>query len=105
MTQTVNILSDHLHPATFGELIDALIIMNVRMWHAQELFFDLDKLTALPHKEIVPLLTYTTRLNLLRNQAMDGIDAVLAEHLQRRFPQLRQHTQAPLSHTILWEPI
>lgn len=38
MKQAVNILCDRLHPTTFGELIDALIIMNLRMWHAQELF-------------------------------------------------------------------
>lgn len=105
MKQAVNILCDRLYPTTFGEMIDALIIMNLRMWHAQELFFDLDKLTTLPHEEIVPLLTYTTRLNLLRNHAMDGIDAVLAEYLQRRFPQLQQPRQVPLSHTIIWEPL
>ncbi|MCS7000659.1 MAG: hypothetical protein RML15_08635 [Bacteroidota bacterium] len=103
MNRTANILRDRLAPRTLGEMIDALIIMNLRMWHAQELFFDLDKLEALPCEEIIPLLTYTTRLNLLRNQAMDGIDARLAEQVQRRFPLPSHHSpKTPL--TVIWEP-
>lgn len=103
MNTGTNILRDRLAPRTFGEMIDALIVMNLRMWHAQELFFDLDKLTALPHDDIVPLLTYTTRLNLLRNQAMDGVDAALAELLSRRFT-IRQGHDSVASGEIIWEP-
>lgn len=105
MMETLNIHTDQLHPRSFGEIIDALIIMNIRMWHAQELFFDLDKLYALPHDQVLPLLTYTTRLNLLRNHAMDGIDAKLAEQLERRFPELRTHQQPEATETIIWEPV
>lgn len=106
MNENVNILTDQLKPHTFGEMIDALIIMNIRMWHAQELFFDLDKLTTLPHDQIVPLLTYTTRLNLLRNQAMDGIDAALTLQLKKRFPSLEISPDSNPStpSTIIWEP-
>lgn len=100
-----NILTDPLRPHTIGEMIDALIIMNIRMWHEQEQFFDLEKLTALPCESIVPLLTYTTRLNLLRNRAMDGIDALLAQQLSKRFPEILD-TSEPLDDdsTIIWEP-
>ncbi|MCX7930016.1 MAG: hypothetical protein N2663_04785 [Chlorobi bacterium] len=103
MNRTLNILQDRLFPCTFGEMIDALIVMNLRMWHAQELFFDLEKLTAMPHENIIPLLTYTTRLNLLRNQAMDGIDAHLAKHLSQQSPI--ETSDHPTNHDdIIWEP-
>ncbi|GIV54676.1 MAG: hypothetical protein KatS3mg039_1194 [Candidatus Kapaibacterium sp.] len=105
MTRTVDIRHDRLGPRTFGEMIDALIIMNIRMWHAQELFFDLDKLYALPHDQVLPLLTETTRLNLLRNQAMDGIDALLATHVERRFPRRDAQHQQPQTTDIIWEPV
>ncbi len=104
MTAPINILNDTLRPRTVGEMIDALIIMNIRMWHAQELFFDLDKLYALPHDRVLPLLTYTTRLNLLRNQAMDGIDALFAAQLEKRFPGIASKEQLQTNETIIWEP-
>jgi len=104
MMHTVNILRDRLQPHTMGQMIDALIIMNIRMWHAQELFFDLEKLYALPHDQVLPLLTETTRLNLLRNQAMDGVDALLARHLSERFPHLPTQQSQP-QNDIIWEPV
>ncbi|KXB97523.1 MAG: hypothetical protein AA908_06605 [Chlorobi bacterium NICIL-2] len=105
MTRQQNILTDLLRPQTLGEMIDALIITNIRMWHEQEKFFDLEKLRALPCDQIVPLLTYTTRLNLLRNRAMDGVDALLAEQLSRRFPDILQPLPPPTNDsTIIWEP-
>ncbi len=105
MNRQQNILTDTLQPQTIGEMIDALIIMNIRMWHEQEHFFDLEKLTAMPCDRIVPLLTYTTRLNLLRNRAMDGVDAFLAKHLRRRFPRILERTSpANDDSTIIWEP-
>jgi|GEM_PF-1299662 hypothetical protein len=105
MTRQQNILTDPLRPQTFGEMIDALIITNIRMWHEQEKFFDLEKLRALPCDQIVPLLTYTTRLNLLRNRAMDGVDVLLAEQLSKRFPDVLQPPSPPdKDSTIIWEP-
>ncbi|RMF36531.1 MAG: hypothetical protein D6747_00115 [Chlorobiota bacterium] len=104
MTHQQNILTGPLHPQTIGEMIDALIITNIRMWHEQEKFFDLEKLRALPCDQIVPLLTYTTRLNLLRNRAMDGVDALLAEQLSRRVPDILQPPPPTNDSTIIWEP-
>jgi hypothetical protein len=39
MNRQQSILTDTLQPQTIGEMIDALIIMNFRMWHEQEHFF------------------------------------------------------------------
>ncbi|GIV49623.1 MAG: hypothetical protein KatS3mg038_0144 [Candidatus Kapaibacterium sp.] len=105
MTRQQNILTGPLRPHTIGEMIDALIITNIRMWHEQEKFFDLEKLRGLPCDRIVPLLTYTTRLNLLRNRAMDGVDALLADQLSRHFPEILQPTPPPNNDsTTIWEP-
>jgi len=105
MNRQQSILTDTLQPQTIGEMIDALIIMNIRMWHEQEHFFDLEKLTAMPCNRIIPLLTYTTRLNLLRNRAMDGVDALFAEQLRVRFPRIHEHTMpANDDSTIIWDP-
>lgn len=83
----MNILTTDLEPKTFGEFVDALIIANLRMWHAQEVVYEIDTLNAMTHSQMFDFLKQATWLNLLRNRAMDGLDSTLAAEIMERNPE------------------
>lgn len=103
-----NILKDRLQPQSFGEQIDALIITNIRMWHAQEVLFEEDTLAHLDKEGMFNTLKVATALNLERNVYMDGSDASFARTLEQRHPhiaaQLRTATHNA-DQTIIWEQL
>lgn len=72
---------DALHPRTFGEWIDALIVQNLRMWHEQELVYETEALARLSEEELRGYLRRATWINLERNAAIDGLDAQLVGQL------------------------
>ncbi|MBI3259117.1 MAG: hypothetical protein HYZ54_06565 [Ignavibacteriae bacterium] len=82
----MNIITTDLEPKTFGEFIDALIIANLRMWHAQEVVYEIETLNAMTHPQMFDFLKQATWLNLLRNRAMDGLDSTLAAEIMERNP-------------------
>ena len=105
MAENVNIISDELEPTNFGEFIDALIITNLRMWHAQEFFYELDLLKKLSKDEMYDKLKYGSWLNLQRNFQMDGLDAVFAAQLAERHPNLLAQQNETVDNELLWETI
>ncbi len=101
---TFNILKDPLQPTTFGQQVDALIIANIRMWHAQEILFDLDALNALSKDGMYSTLKYATWLNLERNVYMDGTDGAIVEHLAHVHPSVKQQVATTTNSTeVIWE--
>jgi hypothetical protein len=103
----MNILTTDLNPQSFGEYIDALIIANLRMWHAQEIVYETETLTAMTHAQMFDFLKQATWLNLLRNRAMDGLDASLAAEIMKRNPAV-ERIDKPLAmdgQLPLWEQI
>ncbi len=98
-----NIISDDLDPQNFGEFIDALIITNLRMWHAQEFFYELDLLKKLDKDQMYEKLRYGSWLNLQRNFQMDGLDAVVAAHLAERHPAILEQSNDSVQQELLWE--
>ncbi len=105
MSQLSNIINDELDPQSFGEFVDALIITNLRMWHAQEFFYELDLLKKLSKDEMYEKLRYGSWLNLQRNFQMDGLDAVFAAQLAERHPDIVKQQNETVEHELLWETI
>ena len=103
----MNIITTDLEPQTFGEFIDALIIANLRMWHAQEVVYETETLRAMTHAQMFDFLKQATWLNLLRNRAMDGLDATLAAEIMERNPTTKRMDK-PMTmegQLPLWEQI
>ncbi len=103
----MNILTTDLEPKTFGEFIDALIIANLRMWHAQEVVYETETLSAMTHTQMFDFLKQATWLNLLRNRAMDGLDSSLAAEIMERNPAI-ERIDTPISmegQLPLWEQV
>ncbi len=105
METRTNILLDELEPQNFGEYIDALIITNLRMWHAQEFFYELDLLKQLTKDEMYEKLRYGSWLNLQRNFQMDGLDAVFAASLATRHPSVLEQNEHKVDHERIWENV
>ncbi len=103
----MNILTTDLHPTTFGEFIDALIIANMRMWHAQEVVYETETLNAMSREEMFDFLKQATWLNLLRNRAMDGLDASLTAEILKNKPDIeRRDAPLPMEGQLpLWEQV
>lgn len=103
----MNILTTDLQPKTFGEFIDALIIANMRMWHAQEVVYETEKLNAMSREEMFDFLKQATWLNLLRNRAMDGLDASLTAEILKNKPDIeRRDAPLPMAGQLpLWEQV
>lgn len=101
----MNILTDELHPQTFGEFVDALIIANIRMWHAQEIIYEPKTLDNLSRNEMFAFLKEATWLNLRRNYAMDGLDNSLAEQIIAKHPNIERRDQPMLmeGQPLIWE--
>jgi len=78
----MRLANDNLEPQTFGEFVDALIIVNIRMWHAQETVYEIETLEKLTHGQMFDFLKNATWLNLMRNRMMDNLDSTLAVQLQ-----------------------
>ncbi len=104
-TTSTNIIVDELEPTNFGEFIDALIITNLRMWHAQEFFYELDLLKKLDKDQMYEKLRYGSWLNLQRNFQMDGLDAVVAAQLAERHPSVMNQTNDSVEQELLWEKV
>jgi hypothetical protein len=101
----MNILEDTLDPKTPGEYIDALIISNIRMWHEQEVVYEIDTLKNLTLEKMFSFLKKATWLNLERNQQMDGLDWKLLEKISKKHPSvLENNNQITFtSEKPLWE--
>ncbi len=105
MEQGTNILVDELHPNSFGEFVDALIITNLRMWHAQEFFYELDLLRQLDKEQMFDKLKYGSWLNLQRNFQMDGLDATVAALLEQQHPGALKAATQKTEHELIWEKL
>jgi len=104
MSTSFNILKDSLQPTTFGQQVDALIIANIRMWHAQEILFDVDALNSMDKDGMYSTLKYATWLNLQRNVYMDGTDGAIVEHLAQKHPSVIQQIATTKTSTeIIWQ--
>jgi hypothetical protein len=100
-----NIITGELRPQSFGQFIDALMITNMRMWHAQEFFYELDLLKQLSKEEMYDKLRFGSWLNLQRNIQMDGLDASLAARLNTMFPELELLKEEVSEQTTIWEKL
>jgi hypothetical protein len=80
----MNILKDKLAPKTFGEFIDSLIITNIRMWHAQEIVYEVETLEKLSKEEMFDFLKDATWLNLMRNKMMEGVELSFSSILSEK---------------------
>lgn len=101
----MNVLSDKLEPQTFGQFVDALILANIRMWHAQEVVYETETLEKMSRDEMFHFLKQSTWLNLERNFAMDNLDAALARQISEKHPNVSL-TGAPMTlqaQPPLWE--
>jgi hypothetical protein len=101
----MNILSDDLTPLTFGEFIDALIITNIRMWHEQELIYEIETLKKMTKEEMLEFLKKATWLNLKRNFSIDSLDNMLADDIMRRHPDIKRRDEllAMNEQTLIWD--
>ena len=106
-SKIVNILTDELHPQSFGHFIDMLIIENIRMWHAQEIIYEPQIVENFSRDEMFAFLKKATWLNLRRNYAMDGLDNSLAEQIVKKHPNIERLDQ-PISMAeqfFIWEEV
>jgi len=92
----MNILTDHFDPKTFGEFVDALIITNIRMWHAQETIYEPDIWKRLSRENLIDFLKKSTWLNLQRNFQMDGLDGSVVEKIVEQHPNIERRDR-PIS--------
>ncbi|NJO93455.1 MAG: hypothetical protein HC820_02150 [Hydrococcus sp. RM1_1_31] len=103
----MNIIKDELIPQSFGEFIDALLIENIRMWHAQELIYETETLDNLTREEMLNFLKEATWLNLMRNSAIDAVDSSFATQIVTQYPNIERR-DVPVSmkgQLPIWEEI
>jgi hypothetical protein len=84
----MNIIKEDIIPETFGEFIDSLIIANIKMWHAQEMVYEVETLKKLTLESMFRFLKESTWLNLARNQMMEGVDSAMSNRLMDKHPDL-----------------
>jgi hypothetical protein len=104
-TPSQNILSGELKPQSFGAYIDALIITNMRMWHAQEGLYELDVLDSMTKDQMFSVLKKASWLNIERTKFMDGTDASLVEMLERLHPGCGNRSQRNADQETIWEKV
>lgn len=80
----MNILTDDLKPTTIGEYIDSLIITNIRMWHKQELVYEIENLERMSLDEMFDFLKDSGWLNLVRNRMMEKVDENFGAKLNKK---------------------
>ncbi len=76
---------------TFGNLIDKLITVNTKMWHTQEILYEIRRMTPEQFEEkygkdlkgLHKLLDRACNLNVQRAQLMDEIDRFLVESIKQ----------------------
>jgi hypothetical protein len=81
----MSVIDGPLQLDTPGAVIDALIIVNIRMWHAQELIYEEEIFESLSQPQLVDYIRRATQLNLDRNALMDRLDATVAALFVDRF--------------------
>jgi hypothetical protein len=101
----MSIIDGPLDLTTPGAIIDALIIVNIRMWHAQELIYEEEIFETLSQPQLVDYIRQATQLNLDRNSLMDRLDAAVAALFVDKFGEniLQPRADAPIDRTAIWE--
>ncbi len=102
-----NIIAEELKPRTFGEFIDALIIINIRMWHEQEIIYEIETLKKMKKKDMFEFLKRATWLNLQRNFSIDKLDGILEDKLMELYPDCKQKDKPTFmdEQKLIWEQI